>query len=369
MSFIAKTSTKGFRHCVFRNQPVHNFFTHLQAVLKDISPDGQLQSLFAKPSFSESSDVEWFADISGKPEQLTQISTDRQAEIIKVLEENIEKIKSYAQEKIGGKGIEKDYAKFLFAIAVSPDIQQVYVINNRPVLVQWGYINESAHYDEITSKSSWDQFISQIKLHHSKKETKQDIKSMFVSEEPSEPAKPANTIQEEVQTTEKVVKTQTEKDTNEASQNKAVDQKTIEENSGNKQPETTQAAEKTEKEVQTNEEQPALAEKSDEEQKQEYNTDKPIIACKMGKFIWVKFLAILLGIIILILLLLRLLAPPMQMPQSFPGFPPGLGSDMLGGGGGGPGGGEGPGGGSPPGNNGMNDGASGQVCHECGSQH
>lgn len=128
MGLIAKTLTRGFRTCYFRNQPVHQFYGHLQAVLKDIDPTGEMNQLFAKPEFAGSSspaEVEWSTELSGEPVSFKDLAPEKQQEVATLLSVYIDKIRKYAESKQGKTGIEKDYADYLKAVAMSPDLNQV----------------------------------------------------------------------------------------------------------------------------------------------------------------------------------------------------------------------------------------------------
>lgn len=365
MGMIAKTLSKGFRTSFFRNQPVHQFYGHLQAVLKDIDPSGQMNSLFAKPetSASNSGEIEWSTELSGDPISFKDLPANKQQEVAGLLSTYIEKIRAYADAKQGKTGIEKDYADYLKAVAMSPDLNQVFVVNNRPVLVHWGFVCDSGNHPGQGIYAGWDEFIAQVQR---KAEKKPEPKPEPVAEKQANPsaeqAAAAAAVFSAPPPEEKPQDKPAEK-TAEKKEEKVIDQK------AEAKP-TPQPEKKPEKKP----EKPAP-------KKDDPNQEKPLLALGLGAYRWVKWLAIVLAIIILLLLLLKILVP--RNPMGGMGMPPGmsaggggmpslqdlLGGGMPGGNGGLPGGGGGmpglPSGGSG-GSGGQSGGQAPHICPHCG---
>ncbi|GAB4268360.1 MAG: hypothetical protein Kow0029_03680 [Candidatus Rifleibacteriota bacterium] len=305
MGIIAKTLTKGFRTCYFRNQPVHHFYGHLQAVLKDIDPSGEMGSLFAKPDSHGNAggigqEVEWSTDLSGEAKSFKDLTPEKQQEIAGLLSVYIEKIRKYAESKQGKTGVEKDYAEYLKAVAVSPDLNQVFVVNNKPVLVHWGFICESANHPGQGIYAGWDEFIAQVQRK--------------ASAQAAPPSAPSARPKEEPRPVEK--QTPQEKKEVSPEQAAAAAAAVFAEPPEDKKEETKPKEE--EKKA------PIPAKKEKKKKKEE----KKILACGLGDYQWVKWLAILHAIIILLLLLLRFLLPhnPMRGMGGISGMPPGLSS-------------------------------------------
>lgn len=314
MGIIAKTLTKGFRTCYFRNQPVHQFYGHLQAVLKDIEPSGAMDNLFAKPASPGNSggigqEVEWSTDLPGTAVSFKDLSPKQQQEVAGLLSTYIDRIRKYSDSKQGKSGIEKDYAEYLKAVAMSPDLNQVFAVNNKPVLVHWGFMCEGDNHPGQGIYAGWDEFIAQVQ----RKAEKQPDPVIEAKPAPKPipvvvPAKPAP---------EKKPEPVVEKKPEQAAAAAAVF--------------AEPPPEKKAKEVA-----PAKKEKPPVEKKKK---EKKVLACGLGDYKWVKWLAILLAIIILLLLLLRLLPP--KNPLGGMGMPPGMSggagmpslSDLMGGGG------------------------------------
>lgn len=329
MGIIAKTFTRGFRTSFFRNQPVHQFYGHLQAVLREISPAGELDNLFARPEISADgqqmpAEIEWSTALEGEKVMFKDLSPEKQQEAAASISSALEKIKKYAEDKQHKSGKEKDYAEYLKAVAVSPDVNQIFVVKRQPVLVHWGLICENGSHPGQGMYAGWDEFIAEI---HRKAESraKEPERIVLPPEPPPEPV-PVKEVEKK--------------------------KPAVASAASNAAAATGAAAEKTA---------PVSAARKTDEKKQ-----KAVVACGLGDYEWVKWLAIILAIIILLLLLLRLLPPPHQaMPQ----MPPGM--SMPGGGGGGSGGGSGGGGGGNGGGGGGQGGggkapAPGQPCPTCG---
>ncbi len=356
MGMIAKTLTKGFRTSFFRNQPVHQFYGHLQAVLKDIDPSGQMNSLFARPetSASNSGEIEWSTELSGDPISFKDLPAAKQQEVAGLLSTYIEKIRAYADAKQGKTGIEKDYAEYLKAVAMSPDLNQVFVVNNRPVLVHWGFVCDSGNHPGQGIYAGWDEFIAQVQR---KAEKKPEPAPKPVAEKQSAPsaeqAAAAAAVFAAPPPEEKPAEKTNEK-TAEKKEEKVVDKKTEEKPA----PQPEKKPEKT-------------APKKDDP-----NQEKPLLALGLGAYRWVKWLAIVLAIIILLLLLLKILVP--RNPMGGMGMPPGMSAgggsmpslqDLLGGmpgGNGGLPGGDGGMPGMPGGSGGKNGGQTPHICPHCG---
>ncbi|MFZ5953437.1 MAG: hypothetical protein ACOYXC_22230 [Candidatus Rifleibacteriota bacterium] len=350
MGLIAKTLTKGFRTSYFRNQPVHQFYGHLQAVLKDIDGSGQMNSLFARPASSAANEgeMEWSTDLSGDPISFKDLTPEKQQEIAGVLSSSIEKIKNYADSKQGKTGIEKDYADYLKAVAMSPDLNQVFVINNRPVLVHWGFSCDSGNHPGQGIYAGWDEFIAQVQRKAAPKQApapknqeKPDQAAAAAAVFAAPPPEPVIEKHEE-----KIVEKVAEKPAEKKPDSPAKD-----------------SAPKPE------------AEKKPVNKANDPNREKPVMALGLGIYKWVKWLAIVLAIIILLLLLLKFMLPRnpmggmggMPMGGGMPSLQDLLGGGLPGGGGGMPGGGGAPGGSGGSGGQGQGQGQKGpHTCPNCG---
>lgn len=356
MGMIAKTLTRGFRTSYFRNQPVHQFYGHLQAVLKDIDPSGEMDNLFARPETPGSAggigqEVEWSTDLPGDPISFKDLPAEKQQEVAGLLSAYIDKIRKYSESKQGKTGVEKDYAEYLRAVAMSPDLNQVFVVNRKPVLVHWGFICDSDNHPGQGIYAGWDEFIAQVQR-KAAKQPEPEAKPVIPTPPPEAP-KPQPVPQKEP-----------EKKPEQAAAAAAI---------FSEKPAEKCETKKTEKTEKPKEVVPAKKDKPAEKKK-----DKPVLACGLGGYKWVKWLAIVLAIIILLLLLLRLLPPrnPLAGMSGMPGMSSGGGNgsleDLLGqlgtkGGGGMPslGGGNGSGG---KGNGGNSQGTCPHCGHSIGGQ-
>ena len=341
MGIIARTFTRGFRTSFFRNQPVHQFYGHLQAVLKEIAPGGELDHLFARPEFSSDGqslpeEIEWSTSLEGEMVMFKDLSPEKQRNVADQIGRSFEKIRKYAEEKQARSQKEKDYAEYLRSVAVSPDLNQIFLVKGQPVLVHWGLICEDGRHPGQGLYSGWDEFIARIQRkaggvsdEQPEKVEKPVVQPIIL---PPEPPPEIESVPE---------KPKAEKVT--AAQNAAPAAPIVKEKAAPK-PETK----------------PAPEEKK----------PKRILACGLGDYEWVKWLAIILAIIILLLLLLRLI-PPAQ--PAFPQMPPGMSMGGGGSGGGGSGsggsgsGGSGGGAGSGSGSGGQMP-APGSPCPTCGHQ-
>ncbi|MEW6708852.1 MAG: hypothetical protein AB1403_03435 [Candidatus Riflebacteria bacterium] len=359
MGLIAKTLTKGFRTSYFRNQPVHQFYGHLQAVLKDIDGSGQMNSLFARPASSAANEgeMEWSTELNGDPISFKDLSPEKQQEVAGVLSSSIEKIKNYADSKQGKTGIEKDYADYLKAVAMSPDLNQVFVINNRPVLVHWGFSCDSGNHPGQGIYAGWDEFIAQVQ----RKAAPKRAQAPKSQEKPDQAAAAAAVFAGPPPEAEPIIEKHEEKIVEKASDKPA-----------EKKPESPAK------------EPPKPEEKKPVNKANDPNREKPVMALGLGIYKWVKWLAIVLAIIILLLLLLKFMLPRnpmggmsgMPMGGGMPSLQDLLGGGMPGGGGGMPGGGGGmpAGGGAPGGSGGSGGSGQGQgqgqkgphTCPHCG---
>lgn len=355
MAIIVKTLTKGYRTCFFRNQPVHQFYGHLQAVLREIAPGGEMDSLFARPDNAaealSSGTVAWSSDLNGEAIKFSDLSPQKQQETAALLSTYMDRIKNYAETRQQGTGKEKDYSNYLKAVAVSPDINQIFLINNKPVLVHWGFFSGDGNHAGQSIYAGWDEFIAEIQRQKKTNEepaatpvtAAKEAAPIVLPPEPffaNEPTQP-----QEEKTAKKTVAA-------------VVTEETVEKPL--KEAET--AVVEAKKQPEKKEEKKAAVE----------NKPKRLVACGLGDYEWVKWLAILLAIIILLLLLLRLLpVPSSRSPQTPPAIMGGGGGGMSdgggGSGGGGAGGGNGGGGGS--GNGGNKAPAPGQPCPTCGHTH
>ncbi|HNX75789.1 MAG TPA: hypothetical protein PLM07_09770 [Candidatus Rifleibacterium sp.] len=346
MGIIARTLTRGFRTSFFRNQPVHQFYGHLQAVLREIAPGGELDNFFARPENvvdgqAQPGEIEWATALDGEKTMFKDLPAERQQAVADQIGRSLDRIRKYAEEKQSRTGKEKDYAEYLKSVAVSPDMNQIFILKNQPVLVHWGFINEDGNHPGKGIYAGWDDFIAEIQRKAGKKTADQpQLQPQPVVLPPEPPPYPEQPVKEP----EKIAAAA-------AVATAAAPAKAAE-------PAKPPAAKKSEA--------PPAAEAK----------EKRMLACGLGAYRWVKWLAIILAIIILLLLLLRFV-PPSQ--SAFPQLPPGIGGiggggglgdldDLLGGGGGGGLPGLGKGSGMPGGNKGGQAPAPGSTCPTCGHQ-
>lgn len=347
MSSIIKTRTQGFRVFTFRNQEVHKYYSHLQSVMRSIDPNGAYNDLFAKPEIDSmavgATEIEWTCSGNGKAVHITQLSNEEQNRIEKYLSEAYSKIEAYIAENQNKSGKSRDYAQFLSIVGKRPDLNQIWVVNNKPVIVQWGFADENGLMGSSGIYSDWDSFINDIK--RAEPEKVEESVLVAKTEEFSEKTK------EELVTVAPVA-TNLFEDKN----------KTVEKAESEQVPSETES--KPEPKV----------EPVKKQETKPVNTEEPkTMMAGLGGYVWVKWLAILLAIIILILLLLRLLLPPNWGNRPFGGMNGGsmggIGGIGSGGGAGGAGGGDGSGGGLGEGLGGANNGPKGnKSCKSCGGK-
>ncbi|MBI3038380.1 hypothetical protein HYY75_04900 [bacterium] len=338
MKIIGTTFTKGYKPAIFHNSPIHSFFENLQAVLRSIDKTGGLDHLFAKPYFeggdlSQASEIKWMSELSGEPSSFSQLPKPTQKVVGEALARSLEGIREYGRSFEDSSGLEKQYADFLKAISISPEMQHVIVINEKiPVLVHWGFIREETN-PNLALFVGWTDMIAQLK-----------------PKSPDAEKKPA--IQGE---------------TNPVNEKK---------NAAQPEPEKkAPTSEQTPKE--SLEKQPPSKEKVPPIQPEPTPVKKRSSTKKYG---WVKWLAILLAIIIVLLLLLRKLRPPpLVIPSNkqpsqpsltggnSSGQPPSSLVGAGGGGSGGGGGGSGSGGAGSAGSAGSGAGGSGSGSGGSGS--
>lgn len=349
MSSIIKTRTQGFRVCSFRNQDVHKYYSHLQSVMRSIEPSGKYNELFAKPEVDTmavgATEIEWTCQGNDRAIHISQVSESEQQNAKNFISEAFSKIEAYIAENKDKSGKNRDYAQFLGIIGKRPDTNQIWIVNHKPIVVQWGFVDENGLMCSSGIYSDWDSFINDIHKVEQEKQV-EDTKKEVVVETIASTASPA--LFAEKEKVEEVAE--------------KVETKVVEEKA--KEPEN----------------------KPDEPKKEEkkpVNTEeKKKVMAGLGGYEWVKWLAILLAIIIIILLLLRTLVPP-QNNLGLGGLGlGGLNGGSLGGMNGGGAGGSGSGGaggpgdemGGSPGNDGMNQkggkGNSGStsVCPVCNKQ-
>ena len=168
MGIIGSSLTKGCKPAIFRNQPVHQFYSHLQAVLREIEPGGGLENLFARPycegaDVGRSPEIKWMTDLAGQVIPFGQLPPTQKEIQGRRLTEALEKIRSYSQQRSGAGGIEKDYADFLRAVAVSPDLNRVVVVNDKLIILHWGFVPDGAADPNQVVFAGWDEFLFNIR--------------------------------------------------------------------------------------------------------------------------------------------------------------------------------------------------------------
>ena len=104
MGIIARTLTKGFRTSFFRNQPVHQFYGHLQAVLREIAPGGELDNFFARPENvvdgqAQPGEIEWSTALDGEKTMFKDLPTEKQQAVADQIGRSLDRIRKYAEEK------------------------------------------------------------------------------------------------------------------------------------------------------------------------------------------------------------------------------------------------------------------------------
>jgi hypothetical protein len=257
-----------------------------------------MDHLFARPvnaaNAMSNGEMEWETDLPGTPVKFADLPAHSQEQVAATLGSFMTRIKSYAETRQTMSGKERDYSNYLKAVAVSPDLDRVFLVNDKPVMVHWGFLGGDGSSGGQAVYAGWDEFIAEI----SRKKTTAPSKNTpdpeaapivlppepFFANDPR-PDKPQEKTAAPAK--EAVTKEVTEKQVARA----------------------VPAGKKADKNEDRKEKKPVPA------------PDKPkaIRDCGLGTFEWVKWLAILLAIIILLLLLLRLLPPD---SSRFPQMPP-----------------------------------------------
>ncbi|RCK78943.1 MAG: RNA-binding region RNP-1 [Candidatus Ozemobacter sibiricus] len=326
MGIIGTTTLRGVKPAIFRNQPVHQFYGHLQAVLREIEPGGALEHLFARPfseggDFGRTGEIRWMTDLTGLPVPFKELPPDQRERHARQLAEALEKIRAYSDQRASAGGKQKDYSDFLRAVAVSPDLDRVVVVDGKVVILHWGFVPEGGVDPNKVVFAGWDEFLLNVK----RTAGPATVATMATAAPP--PPAPAPAPEPAPEATAEAAPPPPPEPT----------------------PEAKPEPKPEPKPEQKPEPKPVLKPEPKPEPKAEPKPEPPPPPEEEkdpNRYWWVKPLAIILAIIILLLLLRRMFAPrPYGM-----GMPPGLGAPLAGGGGGGalPGG----GGGSLPGGGG-----------------
>lgn len=168
MGMLGTTKTRGWKPTVFRNQPVHEFYSHLQALLREIAPDNSLNNLFARPfstaqHISGAEEVSWMSDVTGEVRAFPDLSPQEQSEIGSKLAMALERVRGYSLANRASTGLAKDYANFLQSVAVSPDLRNVLVLNGEPIIIHWGFVQEGSIDPRMAEFAGWQDFLTQVK--------------------------------------------------------------------------------------------------------------------------------------------------------------------------------------------------------------
>ena len=340
MSSIIKTRTQGFRVSTFRNQEVHKYYNHLQSVMRSIDSNGTYSDLFAKPEIDAmavgETEIEWTCSSSSKAVHLSQLSDSERNRVEKIVSDAYNRIEAYVAENRMKSGKNRDYAQFLSIVGKRPDPNQIWVVNGKPVIVQWGFVDENGLMGSSGIYSDWDSFIKDIRKAEPEKPKEEPV---MVAEEPAK----TETVNEAVVAAPA------------AASSLFAEQEKVVEKTAEPAPQPKQEEPKA-KPVEKKEEPKTPPKKVDTEQKK-------TVYAGLGGYEWVKWVAILLAIIILLILLLRLLFPP-RFPNDLLGQNGtnigAINGGGMGGSGGGAGGGSDGGGNGGGGQGGGDNGAGGQ---------
>ena len=146
IKIVIKTKIQGLKFCIFRNQIVHSFYNHLQAVIRSIDLNGFNNVIFAEPLIdsinSNSTEMDWTFHGCDKAIHYSQASKVQQDKIEKAILEIYSKIESYISENLKKTGKNRDYAQFLSIVGKPPKSNQIWIVNNKPVIVLWGFVDE-----------------------------------------------------------------------------------------------------------------------------------------------------------------------------------------------------------------------------------
>lgn len=166
MKVVVETSMRGHKAAIFQNQPVHDFHNNLQAVLKEVFPDSQLQNLFAKPfsegaKIAEASKLQWLVNSSDKPVSLLSAPEETKISAAKYLQEALANLRTYSEQRSGASGTQKQYANFLASIPLSPSLENIFVVDAMPVIVFWGFAPDASYSSKF---KGWEQLSQNLEL-------------------------------------------------------------------------------------------------------------------------------------------------------------------------------------------------------------
>ena len=295
MSSIVKTRIQGFRSCIFKNHEVHKYYGHLQSVMRSLDGSGKYNELFAKPEVDTlevgATEIEWTCSSNSKARHFSQLSESEQQNAESYIASAFAKIENYIAENSKSTDKKsKDYAHFLSIIGKKPDNNQIWLINNKPTIVQWGFVDDNGLIGSSGIYSDWESFVK-------------DVKRV----EPVKADEPIKIIENVSETKEEAVPL-VPMASSELFEEKEPE-KPIEDESNQPAAEDTQKP--VEKPVEENT--PDTKKPDDEKDTEEPKTQM----AGLGKYEWVKWLAIILAIIILLLLLLRFL-PNLNNHSNYP---------------------------------------------------
>ncbi len=168
---IATTPIKGLKPAMFLNQPVHQHYINLQAVLGKIDEQarepGALRHLFAKPviegvDLSQAQQLSWMTDLAGEAVPFPALPTAKQQEVGAQIKKAYARLQEFVEACSGRPGKEGQYAEFLRLIAVPGDPACLFVVDGKPVITNWGFLTEGSRDPTTAIFVGWDELTGRL---------------------------------------------------------------------------------------------------------------------------------------------------------------------------------------------------------------
>lgn len=146
-NFIANTALSNLRVISFQGINIYTCHQQIQELLKKNLGDKHTQ-LFAEPVKDDrDGSIDWYTDVSGKAKRLDSFPEDQQSVYKDTFYKLISDIKGLANKIVSESGDNSVKGNILLKALswpASPNIEQnIYIINDQPLLVCWGFQDSS----------------------------------------------------------------------------------------------------------------------------------------------------------------------------------------------------------------------------------
>lgn len=135
---IATTDRSGLTLAQVGGNDIYKMLPQVQSVIELGQLGDDYVMLFSEP-VENGRMIDWYSERDGKPVQAITLPPEERKEVLSRFRQMLETLEEYSKSLKSGNQTQRNYGAIISKALTLPDVDSVYAVDGKPVLVNWGF--------------------------------------------------------------------------------------------------------------------------------------------------------------------------------------------------------------------------------------